>query len=72
MFAVTNKIRKFLFILESVVMCVTWQSHKNPSDCFLKVVVRADIIPRDFLQTPENYYLLLTEAKIQRLKAFHR
>ena len=38
----------------------------------LKVVVRAEILPRDFLQTPGNYYLSLTVAKIQRLKKFHR
>ena len=36
----------------------------------LKVVVRAEILPRDFLQTPGNYYLSLTITKIQRLKKF--
>ena len=35
----------------------------------LKVVVRAEILPRDFLQTPGNYYLSLTITKIQRLKS---
>ena len=28
-----------------------------------KAVVRAEILPRDFLQTLGNYYLLFTEAK---------
>ena len=35
------------------------------------VVVRADILPRDFLQALGNYYLSLTMAKIGRLKKFH-
>ena len=35
---------------------------------YLKVVVRAEILPRDFLQTLGNYYLSLTIAKIHRLK----
>ena len=34
------------------------------------VAVRAEILPRDFLQTLGNYYLSLTVAKIQRLKNF--
>ena len=38
----------------------------------LKVVVYAEIIPRDFLQTPGNNYLWLTIAKIQRFKKNHR
>ena len=42
----------------------------NRMDRF-KVVVRAEILPRD-LQTPVNYYLPLTIVKIQRLKNFHR
>ena len=37
---------------------------------YLKVVVRAEILPRDFLQTLGNYYLWLTEANIQRSKNF--
>ena len=36
--------------------------------CIIKVVVRAEILPRDFLQTPGNYHLSLTIAKIQRIK----
>ena len=36
----------------------------------LKVVVRAEILPRDFLLTLGNYYLSLTAAKIQSLKNF--
>ena len=36
----------------------------------IKVVVRAEILPRDFLQTSGNYYFSLTAAKIQRLKKF--
>ena len=36
----------------------------------LKVVVSAEILPRDFFQTSGNYYLLLTVAKIQRLQNF--
>ena len=35
-----------------------------------KVVVRAEILPRDFLQTLGNYYLSLTEAKFKVLKNF--
>ena len=35
-----------------------------------KVVVRAEILPRDFLQTLGNFHLWLTIAKIQRLKNF--
>ena len=31
----------------------------------LKVVVRAEILPRDFLQTLGNYYLSLTMAKFK-------
>ena len=31
----------------------------------LKVVVRAEILPRDFLQTLVNYYLSLTVAKFK-------
>ena len=38
----------------------------------IKVVVRAEILPRDFLQTPENYYLWRIKAKIQSFKKFHR
>ena len=38
----------------------------------LNVVVREEILPRVFLQTPENYHLSLTVAKIRRLKKFHR
>ena len=34
----------------------------------IKVVVRAEILPRDFLQTLGNYYLSLTEAKFHRQK----
>ena len=30
-----------------------------------KVVVRADILPRSFLQTVGNFYLSLTIAKLQ-------
>ena len=37
-----------------------------------KVVVRAKILPRDFLQTLGNYDLGLTITKNQRLKKFHR
>ena len=37
---------------------------------FLMVVVRAEILPRDFLQTLGNYYLSLTIDKIQKLKNF--
>ena len=38
-----------------------------------KVVVRAEILLRGFLQTPGNYYLPLTTiAKIQRLRKFQR
>ena len=33
-----------------------------------KVVVRAEILPRDFLQTPGNCYSLYIKAKIQKLK----
>ena len=29
-------------------------------------------LPRDFLQTPGNYYLSLTIAKIQRLKKLNK
>ena len=36
----------------------------------VKAVVRAEILPIDFLRTPRNYYLWLTIAKIQRLKNF--
>ena len=32
------------------------------------VAVRAEILPRDFLQTLGNNYLSLTTAKIERLK----
>ena len=38
----------------------------------LKVVVRAEIVPRDFLQTYGNNCLSLTIAKIERFKKFHR
>ena len=34
----------------------------------LKVVLREEILPRDFLQTPGNYYLRLTIAKIPSSK----
>ena len=37
---------------------------------FVKGVVRAEILPRDFLTTLGNYYVWLTMAKIQRLKNF--
>ena len=37
-----------------------------------KVVVCAEILPRDFLQTLGNNYLSLTEAKIKGYKKFHR
>ena len=33
-----------------------------------KVVVRAENLPREFLQTLGNYYLSVTMSKIQRLK----
>ena len=39
---------------------------------FVKVVVRAEILPRNFLPTLGNYYVWLTIAKIQRLKKFYR
>ena len=35
---------------------------------YIKVVVRAEMLPRDFHQTPGNYYLWLIVGKIQRLK----
>ena len=35
-----------------------------------KVVVRAEILPRDFLQTLGNYYLSLTKAKFKVKKNF--
>ena len=35
------------------------------------VVLRRDILPTDFLQTPENYVLSLTIANIERFKNFH-
>ena len=38
----------------------------------LKVVVRAENLPRVFLQTRRNYYFLFTKSKIQGLKKFHR
>ena len=37
-----------------------------------KVVVCAEILPRDFLQTPGNNFLRLAKAKIRKLKKFHR
>ena len=37
----------------------------------VKVVVLAEILPRDFLQTLGNHYWWLTFAKIHRLKKFH-
>ena len=37
----------------------------------IKVVVRAEILPKDFIQTPGNNYLSLTIAKIKRFKKFH-
>ena len=36
----------------------------------LKVVVCAEILPRDLLQTLGKYYMSLTVTKIQRLKNF--
>ena len=38
----------------------------------IKVVVRAEIVLKDFLQTPGNYYLRLTIAKNETLEKFHR
>ena len=35
------------------------------SQASVKVVVRAEILPRDFLQTLGNYYLSLTIAKFE-------
>ena len=37
----------------------------------LKIVVCAEILSRDFIQTQRNYYLWITTAKIQRLKEIH-
>ena len=37
----------------------------------IKVDLRAEILPRDFLQTLGNYCLSFTIAKIQSLKKFH-
>ena len=37
-----------------------------------KVAVRAEILPRDFFQTPGNYYLSPAIAKIERLKKISR
>ena len=50
-------------------------SDKNNSGCSgveakLKVVVRAEILPRDFRQTLGKYYLPLTIAKFKVLKHF--
>ena len=42
----------------------------SSNDNDIKVVVPAEILPRDFLQTLENYFLSLTLIKIQRLKNF--
>ena len=42
-----------------------WELFKKPSNMHVKVVVRAEILPRDFLQTLENYYLSLTIAKFK-------
>ena len=42
------------------------------NDAFKKVVVCAEILPRDFLHTLGNYYLSLTIAKIQSLKKFRQ
>ena len=36
----------------------------------IKVLALAEVLPRDFLQTPGNYYLSLTSAKIQRSQKF--
>ena len=38
----------------------------------IKVVVCAEILPKDIFQTLGNYYLSLTIAKIQRSKGLHR
>ena len=35
----------------------------------LKVVLRREILPRDILQTPPNYHLSLTVAKIEGFKS---
>ena len=37
-----------------------------------KVVIYAEILPRDFLQTLGNYCLSVTIAKIQGFKKFHK
>ena len=42
-----------------------------PVNAEFKVVARAEVLPRDFLQALGKYYLSLTIAKIQRLKKFH-
>ena len=51
-------------------MCVWWISLVPLS--YQKVVIRTGILPRDFLQSLENYHMWLTTAKIQALKDFHR
>ena len=46
------------------------QLQNSASDANVKVVVRAEILPRDFLETLGNYYLSLTVAKFKVLKNF--
>ena len=40
------------------------QLHQNPVTFYFKVLVRSEILHRDFLQTLRNYYLSRTIAKI--------
>ena len=52
-------------ITETIVYLYTYSSDNR-----LKVVVRAEILPRDFLQTLGKYYWSLTIAKSHKLKKF--
>ena len=41
-----------------------------PGRSAIKIVGRAEILPRDFLQTPGNNYLAITIAKLKKFENF--
>ena len=56
--------------LENLTKPLYFRRKQNHSKVF-KVVVRAEILARNFLQTLGDYYLSLTTAKFQKIKTFH-